>query len=207
MFNKAVYFSQLVIAALINLHQHGFLLEVSLHSMQPHLHWKHTNLLHKKFNFYRPIFHCSAYHWHTPTDKTTTSAQADTVYNRQVQMETVAQHISTEKMENIRTQGSFNLTLWFLFLFWLSPAPGDPRAAFLQPPLHPQCTPAVLAGGDLSHVTGSPEDWKALWPHEVRGWLPAGKSSLSARYITNAFMSVLLPVGKGKKKSIHALLP
>lgn len=67
-----------------------------------------------------------------------------------------------------------NTILLFFFFFYLLPVTGYPRTAFLQPSLYHRCTSAVLAGSDLSHVTGSPEDKNALWPSEVEVRLPAG---------------------------------
>lgn len=39
---------------------------------------------------------------------------------------------------------------------------GEPRPAFLQPPLHPTSTPAVLAGGGLPHGAGSTANRKTF---------------------------------------------
>lgn len=43
---RCLCFSQLVIAALVNLNRNGFLLEVSLQGMSLPLDWKQTNILH-----------------------------------------------------------------------------------------------------------------------------------------------------------------
>lgn len=66
------------------------------------------------------------------------------------------------------------------FCFSPPPVTGYPRGALLQPSLHHLCTPAVLAGSDLPHVAGGPEDTNAVRPPEVEVGLPAGTTPVSA---------------------------
>lgn len=121
---------------------------------------------HKPTNTFnmRACFPLAASHEHTRRGTTITSAQLE------LDAQEENQQFSTSNTENAMNS---NITA---FIF----APGHFWASLLQPSLHPWSTPAVLGGGDLSHVARSPEDGFALWPHEVRGRLPAGTTSLTS---------------------------